>query len=114
MLHAAQRTWENVKNGFSCNNLHNTMTSLMVIYLGAQAAKGLDENCSLSIDVGAPNYPGLLQWLVFLRLVPGNKGYRKVITFEKFPFSTTFNGNLSAMIPGISCSAISISLRPYT
>lgn len=90
------------------------MTSLMVIYLGAQAAKGLDENCSLSIDVGAPNYPGLLQWLVFLRLVPGNKGYRKVITFEKFPFSTTFNGNLSAMIPGISCSAISISLRPYT
>ena len=81
------------------------MTSMMVIYLGAQAAKGLDENCSLSIDVGAPHYPRLLQWLVLLRLVPTNLVHSK---------SRLQKTNLRAMMPGISCSAISISLRPYT
>ena len=41
-------------------------------YLCAKAAKCLDKDCSLSIDVGASHYPRLLQWLVFLGLVPAN------------------------------------------
>ena len=45
---------------------------MMTVHLCAKAAKRLYEDCSLSIDVGASHYPRLLQWLVFLGLVPGN------------------------------------------
>merc|ERR1719234_799421 len=39
-------------------------------HLCAKAAQRLDKDCSLSIDVGAPRSPRLLQWLVFLGFVP--------------------------------------------
>jgi hypothetical protein len=97
MLHAAQRT---------CNvDIEMRTLRNHAIYLCAKAAKRLNKDCSLSIDVGASHYPRLLQWLVLLRLVPTNFVHSK---------SRLKNTNLRAMMPGISCSAISISLRPYT
>ena len=43
-----------------------------ISYLCAKAAQRLHKDCSLGIDVGATHYPCLLQWLVFLCLVPKN------------------------------------------
>ena len=50
------------------------LSTLMIktSYLSAKATERLDKNCSLSVDVSASHYPRLLQWLVFLRLVPDN------------------------------------------
>ena len=54
------------------NKFNQGVGVMITSYLCAQAAQRLHKDCSLSIDMGASHYPCLLQWLVFLCLVPEN------------------------------------------